>query len=53
LARACAKDKIDSRFGEFGLLEGVVLHELMAEGQTAAEQPSLEEVGTPQRHAAE
>jgi NTE family protein len=30
--------------GEFGLLDAVVLHELMAD----AEQPSLEEVGTPQ-----
>jgi NTE family protein len=35
--------------GEFGLLEGVVLHELMAD----SDQPSLEEVGTPQRKAAE
>ncbi|MGH6803318.1 MAG: patatin-like phospholipase family protein [Methyloceanibacter sp.] len=34
--------------GEFGPLDAVVLHELMPEGQTAAEQPSLEEVGTPQ-----
>jgi NTE family protein len=35
--------------GKFGLLEGVVLHELMAD----SEQPSLEEVGTPQKQAAE
>jgi NTE family protein len=37
--------------GEFGPLDGVVLHEPMPESQP--EQPSLEEVATPQGHAAE
>ena len=38
--------------GEFGPLDGVVLHEPMTESQSVADQPSLEEVGTPQEHAA-
>jgi NTE family protein len=37
--------------GEFGPLDGVVLHEPLSESQSEAEQPSLEEVATPQQHA--
>ena len=39
--------------GEWGLLDAVVLHEPMPTPELAVEQPSLEEVGTPQKHAAE
>jgi hypothetical protein len=38
--------------GEWGLLDAVVLHEPRPKSEPI-EQPSLEEVGTPQRHAAE
>ena len=37
--------------GEFDLLDGVVLHEPKPEHEPT-EQPSVEEVGTPQKHAA-
>ena len=39
--------------GEWGLLDAVILHEPMPHAELAVEQPSLEEVGTPQKHAAE
>ncbi len=38
--------------GEWGLLDAVVLHEPKPKSEPV-EQPSLEEVGTPQRHAAQ